>query len=283
MSIKHSKFKNTYLIYEFLVRQTLSDLLDDKQLKESMAFNIIKSNFSKGMLKEELMLYQALVNTRIKNRKSTDYLMGECIKRYNSLPSSKLRERKYNLIGEIKKNYDINKLFNTQLPEYSQAGAVYMLFESHKKHNVVKKAKYMGVISDNLRKPKEGTKGDKIFECINGASPSDRKLAYKILLESFNKTANQLTESQQKYIKKYVYNNTNESGWINESIQSIRGKIDGYSKKIEKEDRVLSLKINECVRKIDKIANKKILKEEDHSKILKMYKLTDLLDSYEEN
>lgn len=282
MSIKHSKFKNTYLIYEFLVRQTLNDLLDNQQLKESKAFNIIKNNFSKGVLKEELMLYQALVNTRIKNKKSIDYLIQECLNRYNDISSTELRKKKYHLIGEIKKSYDINKLFNTQLPEYSDAGAVYILFESHKKRNLVRKAKYMGIISENLNKPKAETEKERIFECINEASDGERELAFKILLSSFNKTAMQLTESQQKYIKKYVYNNTNESGWVNESLISIKKKLQKYQENLSVDDKVLAIKLNECVRKIDTISKKKILKEEDHTKILKMYKLTDLLETYGE-
>lgn len=283
MSIKHSKFKNTYLIYEFLVRQTLNDLLDKKDLKESKAFNIIQENFSKGILKEELMLYQALVNTRMNNNNSIDYLIKECVSRHKNLSQNDLRAKKYALIGEIKKHYDINNLFSTQLPEYADAGAVYMLFEAENKSNILKKAKYMGVISENIASPKKETKGDKIFECINNASPDERELASKILLTSFNKKfTNALTESQRRFMDKYIHNNTNESGWINEEITTIKSKIKKSKSKLtdSKEDFVMGLKLDECVKKLDSISKKKIVKDEDHSKILKMEKLVDLLDDY---
>lgn len=283
MSIKHSKFKNTYLIYEFLVRQTLTDVLGDKDLKESQAFNIIKNNFSKGILKEELMLYQSLVNSNINNKNTADYLIQECIDRYKRLPKNELRQKKYSLIGEIKDHYDINKLFSTQIPEYPEAGAVYMMFESEDKDNVMKKAKYMGVISENIMTPNKEDKSKKMFECIKEASNDERELAYKILVNTFNKKfTNALNENQKSYMKDFIYSNTNESGWIQEHIENIRKDIKDSKKHLNKDndDKVLNMKLNECVKKLDSISEKKIFKDEDHRKMLTMYKLTNLLEEY---
>ena len=283
MSIKHSKFKNTYLIYEFLVRQTLTDLLGGQKLEECRAFEIIRNNFSKGVLKEELLLYQALVNNTINNKNTVDYLIKECLERQKTLPHNDLRRAKYNLIGEIKKHYDINKLFSTEIPDYAEAGAVYMMFEANKKSNVLKKAKFMGVISENVMKPKDDKKSTKLFECIKEAPQDERELAYKILVNSFNKNfTTALNENQKKYMKDYIYSNTNESGWVQDHISSLKGTIKKSQKKLigNTDDKVLSLKLDECVKKLNAISEKKIFNDEDHEKILNMYKLSDLLERY---
>ena len=56
--LKHSKVKNTGLIFELLVRQVASDtMLNNK----SRALNILKQNFTKSSeLSKELKLYRSL-------------------------------------------------------------------------------------------------------------------------------------------------------------------------------------------------------------------------------
>ena len=56
--LKHSKFKNTGILFELLVRQIASDTLANK---DSLALEIIKKHFKKGTeLTKELKLYQSL-------------------------------------------------------------------------------------------------------------------------------------------------------------------------------------------------------------------------------
>jgi len=56
--LKHSKFKNTGILFELLVRQIASDTLAGK---DSLALEIIKKHFKKGSeLSKELKLYQSL-------------------------------------------------------------------------------------------------------------------------------------------------------------------------------------------------------------------------------
>lgn len=286
MSIKHSKFKNTYLIFEFLVRQTLTDLFTKGNIKESKAFNLIRENFHKGVLKEELLLYRALVENTIANKQTADYLIEECIKMQERLPQNELRQKKYNLIGEVKKHYDIHKMFSTEVPEYNDAGAVYMLFEAHNKQNILKKSRYMGTICENIMKPKKPKKSKKIFECIKSASKDERELAYKVLVESFNnKFTDSLNDAQRKYIQDFMYSSTNENGWIQEHVRNVRNDIKKHQRRLgsrkDNNDKVLSMKLDECKKKLDSIAEKRIFEDEDHSKMITLYQLTELLNKYE--
>ena len=58
MLIKHSKYKNTGILFELLVRQITSDTLSGK---DSKATNILKKYFNKTELGREYKLYESLL------------------------------------------------------------------------------------------------------------------------------------------------------------------------------------------------------------------------------
>ena len=58
MSIKHSKYKNTGILFELLVRRVTADTLNEK---ESPALKLIKKYFSKTELSKELKLYESVL------------------------------------------------------------------------------------------------------------------------------------------------------------------------------------------------------------------------------
>ena len=57
MSVKHSKYKNTGILFELLVRQITADTLDGK---DSPARKILKNYFVKTELGREYKLYETL-------------------------------------------------------------------------------------------------------------------------------------------------------------------------------------------------------------------------------
>ena len=60
---KHSKYKNTGILYELLVRQIATETLNNANPPNAMG--IIKSHFNKKtQLGKELVLYQNLVKER---------------------------------------------------------------------------------------------------------------------------------------------------------------------------------------------------------------------------
>ena len=56
MAIKHSKYRNTGIIFELLVRQTTSDLIKNQ---DSAAVKILKKYFTNTELGKEYTLYSA--------------------------------------------------------------------------------------------------------------------------------------------------------------------------------------------------------------------------------
>ena len=58
MQVKHSKYKNTGILFELLVRQITTDTLDGK---DSPAKDILKKYFVKSELGREYKLYETLL------------------------------------------------------------------------------------------------------------------------------------------------------------------------------------------------------------------------------
>ena len=62
MKIKHSKYKNTGLLFELLVRQITADALNGGS---SPSLNILKKSFAKTELGKEYKLYEILFKNKM--------------------------------------------------------------------------------------------------------------------------------------------------------------------------------------------------------------------------
>ena len=126
--LKHSKVRNTGLLFEFLLRQITADVLNKDG--DSKSANIIKKQFNERTeLGKELALYNILINKKFNNDKKADYFINEVISERKKLNSSVLKREKYNLIKEIKNYYDLQNFLSSKVRNYSVYASIYKLFE----------------------------------------------------------------------------------------------------------------------------------------------------------
>ena len=126
--LKHSKVRNTGLLFEFLLRQITADVLNKKN--NSKAAHMIKHRFNERTeLGRELALYNILINKKFNNDKKADYFINEVISERKKLSSSVLKREKYNLIKEIKDIYDLQNFLSSKVRNYSAYASIYKLFE----------------------------------------------------------------------------------------------------------------------------------------------------------
>ena len=78
MKIKHSKYKNTGLLFELLVRQITADTLG---AGESPSLNILKKSFAKTELGKEYKLYETLFKTKNLTEGRAEVTFKYCIRR----------------------------------------------------------------------------------------------------------------------------------------------------------------------------------------------------------
>ena len=92
--IKHSKIRNTGLLFEFLLRQITADVLNKDD--DSIAVKIVKEKFNEHTeLGKELALYNIIATRKFKSDSQADYFINEVINQRGKLNSSTLKREKY--------------------------------------------------------------------------------------------------------------------------------------------------------------------------------------------
>ena len=128
MKIKHSKYKNTGILFELLVRQITADTLKGG---DSPAINILKDNFVKTQLGREYKLYESIMKSKVLNESRANVLISTILESSKKFNRSTLRKQKYNLIKEIKKHYDLESFFGAKITNYKEIASVYTLIEGY--------------------------------------------------------------------------------------------------------------------------------------------------------
>ena len=133
MNIKHSKYKNTGILFELLVRQITADTLSGK---ESKATPILKKFFVKTELGKEYKLYETILSKKHLSEGKAEIVINTIIESSKSLNRGSLKRQKYNLIKEISKHYNVDEFFKTKLPNYKAQAALYTLLEIYNSDNL---------------------------------------------------------------------------------------------------------------------------------------------------
>ena len=124
MSIKHSKFRNTGLLFELLVRQITSDTLEGKN---SAAINILKKYFVNTELGKEYKLYEQVTSYKNLSEVKAEMVINTLVETSTKLKRSEIRKQKYNLVREIKDTYNVEKFFKAKVTNYkAAAGNIYV-------------------------------------------------------------------------------------------------------------------------------------------------------------
>jgi len=126
--LKHSKFKNTGVLFELLVRQIASDTLNEKN---SIGLSIIKKHFKQGSeLSKELKMYQYLVKENFDNTYKASEFLNIILVERKKLNETNLKKEKYNLIKSINEKFDAKDFFKYRVNNYKSLATIYKLFEN---------------------------------------------------------------------------------------------------------------------------------------------------------
>ena len=270
---KHSKLRNTGLLFEFLLRQVTVDVLNKK--KESPALKIIKRQFNEHTeIGKELALYNLIMTRKFKSDKKADFFLSEVIRQRGRLNNTNLRREKYNIIASIKESYDVNQLFSSKVPNYKVFASVYKLFEGINEMGADEKTESYFIIVENVTTVKHTKNKSYIPEEFKDKDL--RILSYKTLLEKFNKKYTNLSDEQKHVLKEYISNisNTNNfSIFVETQIPKLKKKLNGKVKKVK--DKVLKIKLQEAINCVDKFCLNESKQTDDNSvvQLLRYYEL----------
>jgi hypothetical protein len=278
--ISHSKFKNTGILFELLVRQIASDTVSGK---DSAAIGLVKKYFSKTELTKEHKLYQALVNTKTLTEGKAESLINATLEISSRLNRSALRKEKYNLIKDIRESYDIEEFFKSKINNYTQYAAAYNLIEAHNSLDFIEPSQVIEnkvtLLEHIIRKEvnKENVK-DRVLEEYAKMDKGTRILTYRILLEKFNEKYGDLSNSQKSVLKEYINNISNTvklREFVNESYTSIKLELAELNKKVT--DRTTKIKITEVVHLLKPLDKNQNVKDDNIIALLQFHQLVEEL------
>ena len=279
MAIKHSKYRNTGILFELLVRQTTSDLLNNQ---DSKAVKILKKYFTNTELGKEYSLYSTFSASPKLSEAKAEILISTIIEQYNKLDHQKVAKLKYNLIKEIKKTYDLDNFFKTKVDNYKPFASIYTIFEGQNTKSVDTKQLILNKINllEHLTETPAGdTKAPKsIVEEFMKEDKEIRLLAYKILVEKFNNKYQGMSERQKDVLKEYITNISDTKNlklYLNNQIDQIKTELTEL--KNTTNDAIIKIKLEEVIKFVMPIKENQSIKDEVITGILQYFDLIDEL------
>lgn len=272
--IKHSKYKNTGIIFELLARQATADTLAGKN---TQAFNIIKKHFKNSEIGKEFKLYNFLTHKNNLSENKADIVISTLLESSKKLNRQTLKREKFNLIKEIKKHYNLNDFFKIQLPNYKLYASFYNLLEIYNdnqifdpSHIINYKTTLLEYLTSKTINKQEVE--DNLIKEFKTYDKDLRLLVYQVLLEDFNSKYDNFYDSQKQILREII--NLNNSSYslnkfYNEKILELKRELTPLIQSVSNE--TTKIKLQEIF---------KFLQEADSSVKIKDTHLTNILHFY---
>ena len=275
--IKHSKIKNTGILFELLTRQITVDILNGNN---SGAVVLLKKYFSeKTELGKEYKLYEFLLKSSYKSENKANSLIDAVISARQKLHNSVLRREKYNLIKEIKEKYDVTEFFKSKLPNYKAFASIYKVLQSEstpEKFNPKETTDSRYSIVEHIvgKKVIANKKSEKLVENYKKQDKDLRLLSYKILVDKFNSKYKSLNVAQKNLLKEYINNISNTNSlkeFIGNEGKKVKKILTKYLPKVD--DKITKIKLNEAVNQVDTLTKGRFIKDKQVISLMRYYEL----------
>lgn len=277
MKIKHSKFRNTGLIFELLVKQIAADTLSKK---DSSAVDIIKRFYAgKTTLAKEFKLYEFILKNKNVSTQKAANIVSTITEISRKLNQTTLKKQKYELISEIKKSYNIEEFFNIQVTDYKPLAALYCLLEAQNNDELVDPDYLVNnrtTILEHLTSS-EVNKEDVEDSVIQEFAKYDKDLkllTFKILLEKFNDRYKDFSPEHKNILKEFitsVNSTTRLRNVVNEELDKISKAVTEMIPNIK--DDVIKIKLEEVAKSIAPISKKTKVSDSHLINIMQYYDL----------
>jgi hypothetical protein len=283
--IKHSKFKNTGVLFELLVRQITLEVLNGD--KKETAKTIVREFFAPNTeLNKELRLYDILLKEKYSSETKADRLVETVCDAHAKLNQSALSKEKFNLIKEVSAKFDIEQFLSSPITNYKVLASIYKVFESKRESNYDIKDIFnskITLIENITSKPSQKlqpTEDKKLIETYKQQDKDLRLLTYKILVETFNKKYTNLDDSQKNLLKEYINNITNTTkfkDYVSAELPNIVAELKVIKTKVQ--DKVTTIKLSETISVLEKMKMGKSVSDSQVSSIMLSYELIKELKS----
>ena len=288
MSIKHSKYKNTGILFELLTRQIAQDILAGT--KNSRAIPIVERYFNKHReLGKELILYRSFFSgKKLTENRALDYI-NVLVDQRKKLNTKKLKEEKYNLVKDIKENYDLGDFLSNRIPSYKIYASIYKNFETavqgYTFENVQSLSESKYTLVEYLCGELENKNIVVESEVVNTLKEQEedlRLLTYKLILEKFNKKYKNLNENQTNLLKEFLNNGSSREYLLTLTKAESTRLSEILSKKLKNvEDDVQRIKLEEVVNQLNSFQHLNLVKNNHLTALMIAYELDTQLNNFQ--
>ena len=275
--VKHSKIKNTGILFELLSRQITVDVMNGNDKSKSV--EVLKKFFNeKTELGKENQLYQVLLKENYNSTHKAEKLVDAVLRAREKLQNKKLRTEKYNLIKEIKKNYVVEDFFRARIPNYKVYASIYKKFLAETtpvfdpKEEVDSNFSIIEHITRNKVKPRD-TDSQVISEFKN-EDKDLRLLSYQLMVDNFNGKYKNLNSMQRNLLKEYVNNISNTNSlreFINTEVVKIKQILNKILPRVT--DDITKIKLTEAIKQVDTLSKGRIVKDKQVVALMRYYEL----------
>jgi hypothetical protein len=273
---KHSKFKNTGILFELLVRQITSDMMSNQ---DSKAVRIIRKHFNGTEILKEYNLYNTILKAPKLSEGKAESLVNTVVEESKKLDRDVLDKEKYQLIKEIKKHYDVENFFKAKIDTYKASAAIYTLFEAARTKDladttqlVTSKITLLEHVTGEFLDAKKVEKGA-VQEFLS-EDKDIRILAYKLIVEKYNEAYSELSQDQKDILKEYI-NNVSDTkqlkAYLNTKIQEAKLQLSRLIPTVQ--DKVIEIKLKEVIKLAKPITERQSIKDEHLVSIMQYFEL----------
>jgi hypothetical protein len=275
MKIKHSKFKNTGILFELLVRQITADTLKGG---DSPAIDLLKNYFVKSELGREYKLYESILKSKVLNESRANLFVDTILESSKKFNRSLLRKQKYNLINEIKAHYDLDQFFGSKIKNYKELASLYTLIEGYNTKEVTDSEQIIDnkitLLEHLTRSELTPNAKEDILKEFSSYDKDLRTLTYRVLLEKFNEKYDGLSAEQKQVLKEFI-NSVDSTPQLrefyNNKITHLRSILNEESKNIK--DKATQIKITEIAKMLTELSKTDKVSDDNLVDLLQYYEL----------
>ena len=265
MYIKHSKFKNTGILFELLVRKITADTLAGN---DSPSVNILKKYFVNTELGKEYKLYEIVFKSKNLTESKANVILNTVLEASKKLNRKSIKREKYNIVKELREHYNVEDLFKTTISDYKSLAALYTLFEVYNTTDITNPNQIVDnklVLLEQLTSKeisKDNVKNTLIKE-FKSEDKDVRLLTYRVILEKFNDKYSHLSDIQKSILREFIEHIDSTSKlkeFYNSKIQEIKKNLLKEIKSVkDKATKIKLVEVNKFIVEIGK--NKRINNE----------------------
>ena len=217
MKTRHNKKRNTAFVYEALIREGTSAILQKDEARCNKIVAIIKKHFREGsILKKDLDCYKSLYENQNLSKLDSARIIQEAKTQKRLIDPSGLFVAQTDLIHDINKEVEPS-VFNNYVPNYKSLANIYQMFSDST--NPKDAVLLENLVIENMTKELtlvEETKVD--------------NLVINTFVEKFNKKYDQELLEEQKtllnlYIQSFVDNSLEFKAFLNEEISRLKQQL----------------------------------------------------------